>query len=87
MVYQAPWWGGQLTLRYTDRHFEGKHYLYGYKRRDKEHQAIASLWHEKISWKGILPKLNLKWQHIDSNIPDFYSRTNKAIFITLEKRF
>lgn len=87
LVYQAPLWGGMMTLRYSERHFEGKHYLYGYPRQDREYQSLISIWHEKISWKGILPKLNFKWQKIDSNIPDFYSRTNKSMFITLEKRF
>ncbi|HDL2144918.1 TPA: DUF560 domain-containing protein, partial [Mannheimia haemolytica] len=40
-------------------------------------------WH----WQGIVPKLNFRYQKIDSNIADFYSRQNKEVFFTLEKLF
>ncbi|HDL1599347.1 TPA: DUF560 domain-containing protein, partial [Mannheimia haemolytica] len=31
--------------------------------------------------------LNFRYQKIDSNIADFYSRQNKEVFFTLEKLF
>lgn len=83
--YQSEQWGLQASLGYGKRYFADKHYLFGYKRLDKEYQANVSLWNVAWQWRGIVPKLNWRYQKIDSNIADFYSRQQKELFLSLEK--
>ena len=60
---------------------------YGYPRRDKEYHAGAALWHNKLAWQGLVPKLNFRYLKIDSNMPSFYSRSNAQWFVSVEKAF
>ncbi|MFA9487309.1 MULTISPECIES: surface lipoprotein assembly modifier [unclassified Mannheimia] len=85
--YQGEKWATQASLGFGKRYFADKHYLFGYKRQDKEYQANLSVWNRTWHWRGIVPKLNFRYQKIDSNIADFYSRQNKEVFFTLEKLF
>ncbi|MFK5080777.1 surface lipoprotein assembly modifier [Glaesserella parasuis] len=87
VIYRWKHWGSELSGGYAKRNFEGKHYLYGYKRVDNEYRANWSLWNEQWAWKGLMPKLNFSYVKIQSNIPDFYSRKNGEWFLTVEKRF
>lgn len=86
-VYQGERWATQANIGVGKRYFADKHYLFGYKRQDKEYQANISIWNRYWHWRGIVPKLNFRYQKIDSNIADFYSRENKELFLTLEKVF
>ncbi|MGX3021573.1 surface lipoprotein assembly modifier [Ursidibacter sp. B-7004-1] len=87
VIYRWKSWGTEFRSSYAKRHFEGEHYLYGYKRADKEYRANWSLWNEKWAWKDLMPKLNFSYIKIHSNMPDFYSRKNGEWFLTVEKRF
>nr|WP_231475463.1 surface lipoprotein assembly modifier [Mannheimia varigena] len=86
-VYQGEKWATQASLGFGKRYFADKHYLFGYKRQDKEYQVNLAVWNRTWHWQGIVPKLNFRYQKIDSNIADFYSRQNKEVFFTLEKLF
>lgn len=86
-VYQGEKWATQASLGFGKRYFADKHYLFGYKRQDKEYQVNLAVWNRTWHWQGIVPKLNFRYQKIDSNIADFYSRQNKELFFTLEKLF
>lgn len=86
-VYQGEKWATQASLGFGKRYFADKHYLFGYKRQDKEYQVNLAVWNRTWHWQGIVPKLNFRYQKIDSNIADFYSRENKEVFFTLEKLF
>lgn len=86
-LYQSEQWATQANIGYGKRYFADNHYLFGYKRQDKEYQVNAAVWNRKWQWQGIVSKLNFRYQRIDSNIPDFYSRKNQEWFITLEKLF
>ncbi|MEN2896475.1 TPR repeat-containing protein [Mannheimia haemolytica] len=87
VIYQTPSWASSVSVGYGKRYFADKHYLFGYKRQDKEYQANVAVWNRSWHWQGIVPKLNFRYQKIDSNIADFYSRSNKEVFMTLEKLF
>ncbi|WP_277812914.1 surface lipoprotein assembly modifier [Mannheimia granulomatis] len=87
VIYQTPSWAISASLGYGKRYFADKHYLFGYKRQDNEYQANIMVWNKNWHWQGIVPKLNFRYQRIDSNIADFYSRSNKELFFTVEKLF
>lgn len=87
VIYRWKNWGSELSGGYAKRNFEGKHYLYGYKRVDNEYRANWSLWNKQWTWKGLMPKLNFSYVKIRSNMPDFYSRKTGEWFLTVEKRF
>ncbi|QLB14009.1 hypothetical protein A6B39_00365 [Mannheimia granulomatis] len=87
VIYQTSSWATSASLGYGKRYFADKHYLFGYKRQDKEYQANIAVWNKNWHWQGIVPKLNFRYQRIDSNIADFYSRSNKELFFTVEKLF
>ena len=80
--------GLRANLRYTRRTFDAPGELvYRFIRKDREYQAGASVWHEKLSWKGLVPRLNLQYLKVDSNMGGFYSRRNMQWFVSVEKQF
>lgn len=87
VMYQGKHFATQASIGFGKRYFADKHYLFGYKRQDKEYQANLSVWNQNWHWQGMVPKLNFRYQKIESNIADFYSRDNKELFFTLEKLF
>ncbi|PJG85235.1 hypothetical protein CVP05_07730 [Conservatibacter flavescens] len=88
-ILRAKQIGLRLSGGYFKRHFRANNFYTQnqYKRLDKERQFNASIWHEKLQWKGFVPKLNYKYRRIDSNIPQFYARQNSEWFMTVEKVF
>ena len=86
-VYAGKNWGARTNLRYVLRDFEADNDFYGYPRRDKEYHAGAALWHNKLAWQGLVPKLNFRYLKIDSNMPSFYSRSSAQWFVSVEKAF
>ncbi|WP_188209446.1 surface lipoprotein assembly modifier [Neisseria subflava] len=80
--------GIRTNLRYARRTFDAPGSLvYHLTRKDHEYQANASIWHNKIAWKGLVPHLNFRYLKIDSNMSGFYSRKNMQTFISVEKQF
>lgn len=80
--------GLRANLRYSRRVFDAPGTLvYRFVRKDREYQAGASVWHEKLSWKGLVPRLNLQYLKVDSNMGGFYSRRNMQWFVSVEKQF
>ena len=84
----ANGFGIRTNLRYVRRTFDAPGTLvYRFNRKDHEYQVNASLWHNKIAWKGLTPHLNFRHLKIDSNMSGFYSRKNKQVFVSVEKQF
>lgn len=80
--------GLRANLRYTRRTFDAPGELvYRFIRKDREYQANASIWHDKIAWKGLVPHLNMRYLRTDSNMSGFYSRRNMQWFVSVEKQF
>ena len=80
--------GLRANLRYSRRTFDAPGELvYRFIRKDREYQANASIWHDKIAWKGLVPHLNMRYLRTDSNMSGFYSRRNMQWFVSVEKQF
>lgn len=80
--------GIRTNLRYARRTFDAPGSLvYHLTRKDHEYQVNASIWHNKISWKGLVPHLNFRYLKIDSNMSGFYSRKSMQTFVSVEKQF
>ena len=87
-VWQIKDFATRLSLRYVKRDFRAENFYFPMKKRqDKEYGFNASLWHNKMQWKGFMPKLNYRYRKIDSNIPEFYSRTSGEWFVSVERNF
>lgn len=78
--------GVQTMLRYTQREFLAPNFWYGKVRNDTEMQFTGTVWHNKLNYKGFVPKLNYRHQHTDSNL-DLYDRRSGAWFVTVDKMF
>ena len=87
-VWQIKDFATRLSLRYVKRDFRAENFYFPMKKRqNKEYGFNASLWHNKMQWKGFMPKLNYRYRKIDSNIPEFYSRTSGEWFVSVERNF
>lgn len=87
IVYDNQQWGGRANFNYANRRFQDVHFLYGNHRADKEYQVSAAVWHHKLSWRNITPRLNYRYLKVDSNMSALYSRTSGEWFISAEKTF
>ncbi len=77
----------RVNLRYGQRQFDAPHFFLNQTRKDTEYQANLALWHRALHFKGLTPKLNVRYQKIRSNLPAFYSRQNQQWYVSLEKTF
>lgn len=69
VIYQTPSWASSVSVGYGKRYFADKHYLFGYKRQDKEYQANVAVWNRSWHWHGIVPKLNFRYQKSTAILP------------------
>ncbi len=76
-----------INIRYGRRDFHHQHFFFPFKRSDKEWLSTLSVWNRNWHFYGITPRLNFQYRKIDSNIPAFYSYSNKQIFVSFEKTF
>lgn len=78
--------GVRVLARIAKRDFLADNFWYRKPRVDIEKQATTTIWHNKLSWRGITPSLNYRWERDDSNLPAF-DRNREMWFIGLEKTF
>ncbi|MBF0784929.1 DUF560 domain-containing protein [Muribacter muris] len=87
-IWQIKHFAMRLSGRYVKRDFRAENFYFPMKKRqDKEYSINAAVWHNKLQWKGFIPKLNYRYRNIDSNIPEFYSRKTSEVFVSIEKNF
>ncbi|WP_227526093.1 surface lipoprotein assembly modifier [Psychrobacter sp. FDAARGOS_221] len=80
--------GVRFGTQYAKRDFKAAGTLvYPFIREDKEYRLQSELWHNKLSYKGLVPHLNISYLNIDSNMPGFYSRDEFQWLISLQKSF
>lgn len=85
-------WSGGFQLRGNAR--------YGYRkfdalglwdrtriRRDHEIQVDVSAAHDRLAFRGLLPRLSWQFIHVDSSISSLYTRTGNQLLLSLEKSF
>ncbi|WP_323843020.1 porin family protein [Moraxella sp. Pampa] len=85
-TYSGKQIGIQATIRHSRREFLAENFWYDQVRQDTDMQFTTAIWHKKLNYKGIFPKLNYRYQYLDSNLP-LYNRKNSAWFMTVEKVF
>lgn len=78
---------GQVNLRVAHRHFAQAHVLLDKIRNDREYLGSVALWHDKINYKGITPKLVYQYRKINSNIPALYSWQSRGFNVEMVKWF
>ena len=61
--------------------------FYPRRRRDRSVQLDVSVWKPKWQYAGFTPKLNFSFRRTKSNMPTFYSRNRKQVYISVEKSF
>ena len=74
------------NIRYSQRNFLADNIWYGIHRKDNEYELGVAAWRKQWQWKGFTPKLNYRYQKIDSNLP-LYERNNSTFFMTIDKIF
>ncbi|MBO3275978.1 porin family protein [Pseudomonas schmalbachii] len=72
---------GALTRKYV-----GESDIFSTRRRDLEENYLVSLWHRDLYFWGVMPKLNLSYRKVDSNI-DFYSYDQQRVFLSMTRAF
>ncbi|OBX05532.1 hypothetical protein QV08_11770 [Gallibacterium salpingitidis] len=77
----------QLSVRIAKRQFMQEHFLFNQVRKDWDYLSSVSLWHEKLSYKGFVPKLVYYYRKVDSNIPALYSWNSKGVRLEISKSF
>lgn len=76
----------RLGLGYGLRDYEAANYM-GIKRKDKEYNIDVSLWKRDWHFWGITPKLNARYNKVNSNIDDLYTYDKAAVFLKFDKTF
>ena len=74
------------NIRYSKRNFLADNIWYGIHRKDNEYELNVAAWRKQWQWKGFTPKLNYRYQKIESNLP-LYERNNATWFMTIDKIF
>ena len=78
----------RLIINYYNERFDGKHYVFTDRHRtDNAVVTNLSLWHNKLSFLGITPRLNWRYANNNSNINELHSYTKNRVFIDFEKTF
>lgn len=82
-------WGKSLTSTHTlsvgKRHYDSAD-IFGVRRQDNEYQSTHRLWANDFRIFGLTPSLNAQFVRIDST-HFAYDRTDKSVFVGLDKRF
>lgn len=84
---ELPWsLAASLSAGEMRRVYEAENDIFAVRRRDTERNYLLSLWHRNIYFWGILPKLNISYRQVDSNI-DYYSYDQKRIYLSATRAF
>lgn len=80
--------GTRVSMRYAKRRFDAPDTLiYQITRQDNEYGIQAAFWRKKVTYKGFMPKFNIYYHKVDSNMPELYSRDGLQAFVSIDKRF
>jgi len=87
LMREWPQFGLRADIRLGRRQFRQTHFFFPVVRSDRETQLNLSLWHPKLQWHGLMPRLTYRYLNINSNIPELYQRRSRQWFIEVERRF
>ncbi|SDB82289.1 Protein of unknown function [Acinetobacter boissieri] len=85
-LYLGDALGLRTNVNYAQRNFLANNTWDLKSRKDNEYTFTATTWHKQLQWHGFIPKLNYKYQKIDSNLA-LYKRQNSTWFMTIERSF
>ncbi len=85
LLYFGDSLGINGNIRYSKRNFLADNIWYSIQRKDNEYEFSIATWLRQCQWKGFTPKLNYRYQRIDSNLP-LYERSNSTWFMTIDKK-
>ncbi|MGX2969467.1 surface lipoprotein assembly modifier [Ursidibacter sp. B-7004-1] len=77
----------QITLQVAKRYFKGNDLFVAKKRKDTEWNLSATIWKKEWNLWGVTPKLNYRYQKINSNIPEFFSFDKHQLNLFFEKEY
>ena len=87
LMREWPQFGLRADIRLGRRQFRQTHFFFPVVHSDRETQLNLSLWHPKLQWHGLMPRLTYRHLNINSNIPELYQRRSRQWFIEVERRF
>ncbi|UOP05412.1 surface lipoprotein assembly modifier [Conchiformibius kuhniae] len=82
-------WGQGFSSRLTLSHARKNHLginFFGSRQQNREWGVNTSLWHRKLHWKGVTPRLTWHYHRQRSN-QVFYSYSKHRVFVELGKQF
>ena len=86
--YDLPWWNIsiQAQANYAKRRFKDAPSIFGIRRLDTEREYSLSVWHRRLYFWGLTPKLNYVHNQTSSNVSLYNYRKNR-IYLSLDSRF
>ncbi|MFC0323486.1 surface lipoprotein assembly modifier [Gallibacterium melopsittaci] len=79
--------GVQFNLRMAERKFAAHHTFFNKIRKDYDFSGTVAIWHDKLNYKGFMPKLVYQYRNVNSNIPELYSWDSKGMRLEISKSF
>lgn len=83
--HQLGQWGVSYQLGLGARRYKDKD-IFGIWRRDRLYSVTGSVWHQKLAYRGYLPRLNYQFERRDSTHFAYDTRSS-AVFVDVQKRF
>ncbi|KOC89386.1 porin family protein [Winslowiella iniecta] len=71
---------------FAQRRYQAENDIFQQKRQDKEQLYALSLWHRDLYFFNLMPKINVIYKRIDSNI-DFYRYDTLNVFLSVDREF
>ncbi|MEJ2496280.1 MAG: porin family protein [Sulfurovaceae bacterium] len=76
----------KISANYANKVYDDAPNIYGIQRHDKEYSYDLSLWKRDWYFWGVMPKINLEYTHVKSNINIFAFDKNRVYF-SFDRRF
>lgn len=77
----------RVSFQVGRTYFRGVDPLMLKKRKDREWTTHLTIWKKDWNWQGIYPKIQYRYQKIDSTLPEFFSFDKHQFNLLLEKSF
>jgi hypothetical protein len=76
----------KFSASYANKVYDDAPNIYGIQRHDKEYSCDVSLWRRDWYFWGVMPKINLEYTKVESNINIFEFDKNR-VFFSFDRRF
>lgn len=79
-------WSVQGRVGYYQQYYHAPKPIFNRKQQDRIQQVQLAVWHKKVAWKGIQPRLTWRYVHQDSNL-FLYRYQKPQLFVEMVKGF